>query len=326
MNDKTINLFDVGALVNLSISCWSGRKMLTREDFKLVGLNPDELPNDLCNLGRKLLVPKSELKIISQLEQRARAYLASYSVPFGMASAHFVPMKMLPNVDQFLTEIKKEFFGKVDSFIARFEDMKKEVQKAHPEFWDRCLKNHYPRTPGLLRSNFRFSWHIFKVAGIDSIQETNIMKIVEEDEKKQIKNTELRKQLTSEVESFVQEYVSSMRTETIRFCELMSARVNNRPYGDETEAKKLTARSLAYFGKYVNKFKQMNIFEDNEIEKMLSEFKDQFLPIGIAVKDFDNSNMASSVTNSLKSIREKAASDLNNESQFINSLKRRITI
>jgi hypothetical protein len=53
---KDINLFDLGCLVQVSIGMWSARKMLTKEDLRRVGVAPEGVPDDICNLSRKLLV------------------------------------------------------------------------------------------------------------------------------------------------------------------------------------------------------------------------------------------------------------------------------
>jgi len=66
------------------------------------------------------MVPKSELQALTQIEQRARKALERWSVPFGIANAHFVPSKMLPTVEQQIEGLKEEFFTRVDSFITRF--------------------------------------------------------------------------------------------------------------------------------------------------------------------------------------------------------------
>lgn len=318
----TINLFEVGCLVNLRVGTWSGRKMLTRQDMANVGIDPDGLPEDIVNLGRKLLVPKAEIHAITQPEQHARKYLAKWSVPFGIANSHFVPINILPSVDQKLADLKQEFFSQVDSFITRFSEMKAKIKDQHPEFWNKCLKNCYPTTPELLRAKFRFEWCTFKVAGLNAIQEADINELMASEQVKKERAGELRKQMSE----FVGEYVTSMRAETVRFCELMSARVNGTPYGEQGEVKKLTPRSLSMFRKHIDKFKQMNVFGDTEIETMLNEFQDNFLDLGTASADFDSGHMKASVTQSLAAIRKKAEAESDNTSKFLGQLKRRVII
>lgn len=322
----TINLFDVGCLVNLNVRMWSARKMITRSDLVRVGYDPDQLPAAICNLGRKILVPKSELQNLTQIEQRARKSLERWSVPFGIANAHFVPIKMLPTVEQQINELKEEFFKRVDSFIARFDELKETIQNSHPEFWDKCLKNHYPSDPKALRERFQFDWYTFRIAGIGSIEETNVDEVVARQKVQDEKGDELRRKMQDEVGEFVEDYVSSMRTEVVRFCELMTARISGNPYGDETDAKMLTPKSISCFRKYVDRFKQMNIFGDQQIEKMLSDFRDTFLDSGVSPKDFESATIKGSVTKSLEAIRNKAAAEGESGSQFIGELKRRIVL
>ncbi len=323
--DKTVNLFDVGCLVNLNVGAWSGRKMLTRADMVEMKTNPDLLPEDIVNLGRKLLVPRSELAKITKIEQKARKALAQWSVPFGIANSHFVPIKKVNEVEKVLSELRDDFNALVKSFIERFSEMKNSVREKHGDFWHRCLQQHYPSSPEKLRSKFYFEWHLFKIAGMDSIQETDINELMANEQVKQEKINELRKTMKQEVEDFTQDYVQTMRKETIEFCNLVEARVNGTIYKDEQEAKKLTARSLTYFKKYIDKFSTMNVFEDHEVEKLLNNLKEQFLDGDVTPGDLDNNNVKNSLSQALSSIRKVAQQD-EQKSEFLNSLKRNIVI
>ncbi len=326
VDKDTISLFDVGALVNLRIKTWSGRKMLTRADLEQVGYDPDSLPKDIVNLGRKLMVPKTELQALTQIEQRARKALGRWSVPFGIANSHFVPANMLPTVEQQIESLKEEFFKRVDSFITRFDDLVKVVKEAHPDFWDKCLKGNYPTNPQALRARFQFEWYIFKIAGMGSIKETTAEELIAQQRVISAREVELKTQMQTEVGEFVCEYVDSMRGETIRFCDLMTARINGTQFEDEEGSKKLTPKSLSCFRDYVDRFRNMNVFGDKNIEKMLVEFRDTFLDSEIKPKDFDSDGIKTSVTQALEAIRKLAAAEGKDESQFIGELKRRVCL
>lgn len=314
MSNDTINLFDCGALLNLRIRSWSARKMITRADLVRVGVDPNPLPAEICNLGRKTLVPKTEIEALTRIEQRARKAIERFSVPFGVASAHFIPLKLVSTVEQQLKELQKDFYSTVDSFIIRFDEMKAKIRETHPDFWEKCLKNHYPQNPKALRSKFQFRWFVFKVAGMDSFQ------------KNMAKEDELRRQMQTEVGEFVGEYVTAMRDETIRFCELMTARVNGKAFGDETDSKKLTPKSISCFRKYVDRFRQMNIFGDDSIEKLLVEFKNTFLDSGVTPNEFESATVKNSISDALEAIRNRAASEGESASGFIGELRRKITL
>jgi hypothetical protein len=324
--EKTINLFEVGCLVNLKIKMWSGRKMLTRADLVRVGYDPDVLPEDVVNLGRKLMVPKSEIQALTQIEQRARKALEKFSVPFGICNAHFVPATMLPTIEEQVIDLKEEFFTRVDSFIARFDDLIKTVKEAHPDFWDKCLKGNYPPNPQRLRELYQFDWYTFKIAGMGSIEETSVDEMIANQKVQDERANELRKQMKEEVGEFVGEYVTSMRNETVRFCDLMTARINGKPYADEEDSKKLTPKSISCFRNYVDRFRSMNIFGDGEVEKMLADFRDNFLDPGVGVKDFESANVKDGVTKALEAIRNKAAAEGESCSKFIGELKRKVVL
>ncbi len=322
----TINLFDVGCLVNLKIRMWSGRKMLTRADLAHVGYDPDKLPEEVVNLGRKLMVPKKELQALTQIEQRARKCLERWSVPFGIANAHFIPVSMLPTIEQQIKELREEFFSRVDSFISRFDDLIKKSREAQPVFWEKCLKGNYPDNPKMLRERFQFEWYTFSIAGMDSIKETNVQEAISQQKIREERQKEIRTKMQNEVGEFVGEYVSSMRGETIRFCDLISARINGKPFDDETDVKNLTPKSISCFRKYVDRFRSMNIFGDVEVEKMLSEFRDTFLDSGVSPKDFESETVKTSISTALEAIRNRAAAEGESGSKFIGELKRRVIL
>jgi len=233
---------------------------------------------------------------------------------------------MLPSVEAHLKGLQEEFFKYVDSFVSRLNDMKKAVQEKYGEFWNKCLKTHYPSSQVLLREKFKFDWFTFEIAGMDSIQETNLEDLVGKDKSRQERLKVQREKMREQVGNFVEQYVDAMRTETVEFCELMTARVNGQTYKDEEKPKELTPRSLSMFKKYVDRFKQMNIFGDQEIEKMLTEFNSQFMDVGTVPSDLDSTAIKKGITKTLEAIRKKAASQGEEGSKFIKSLKRKVVI
>jgi len=326
MAESAINLFDVGCLINLHVGTWSGRKMVTRQDLVKAGLDPDKLPRGIVNYGRKLLVPKSELQAITNIAQRARVYLEQWSIPFCNHIAHFVPMNMLATLEAQMQDYQKDFFELVDSFILRFGEMKEKMQSEYPDFWEKSLKEYYPPNPKALRDRFKFQWHAFKVAGVNNLEDVNTVDLIAQQNVVNERTGELRSKMQDEVSSFVEEYVSTMRLETVKFCDMMNARISGKPYGDEEDARTLTARSLNFFRKHVDKFRKFNVFGDNEIEKLLKDFSEQYLGGEMSPKDFDDTNVKNSVTNALKSIREKAADHGSETSNFIGSLRRTVVL
>jgi len=205
--------------------------------------------------------------------------------------------------------------------------MKQAVNDAHPEFWENCLKDVYPPDPTVLRDRFRFRWFFFKVAGAGVTAEgVTLEEAQAADRVAREREREMRERMQAEVGNFVQEYVSAMRGETVRFCDLLSARINGTPFEDEQAPKKLTPRSLKYFRKYVDRFRRFNIFGDDEIEKMLAAFRSEFMGGEETPKNFQGDGVKAAVTEALSKIRVKAANDSEQTSKFVNRLKRRVVI
>jgi hypothetical protein len=251
------------------------------------------------------LVSKSELLAITQIEQRSRKILDRCSVPFEIANAHFVPVKLLPTIQAQIEELKKEFFERVDSFISRFEKIREEIQTKYTEFYDKCLKNYYPPNPSELRKYYIFEYYVFKISGLGSIEQSDTTELTNRHELL----AKMQEKMKTELDEFINMYVSAMRQETTKFCDLMAARISGKPYGDETEVKKLTPRSIGSFRKYVDRFRDMNIFGDGEIEKLLIDFQQTYLDSGVGPKHFESTNVKSSVEKALETIRNKAAGE-----------------
>jgi len=319
MSEKTVNLFDLGCLVQINIGFWSGRKMLTNNDMVSVGIDPGRLPKDICNLGRKLLVPQHEIGVFLSVEQQARNFLKRWSIPFGIASANFVPISKLHEVTQKLDEYKATYYSLVDSFIKRFEAAKTKLQSEHPDFWEKCLRQHYPSSAESLRSRFYFRYFVFRVANINAIDEVDADEVV-------AKNAEMQKRMKEEVDKLVNETVCTLRNETVKFCDLVIARVNGSPYGDEEEGKKLTKRSLTSFRKYVDWFREMNVFGDKDIEKMLDEFKSTYLSDLTTPQEIQNAQVANAIVDHMNKIRAMAQGDSGGVDEVLNIAKRKIEI
>ncbi len=326
MMTKDINLFDLGCLVQVSIGMWSARKMLTKQDLSKVGIDPTGVPDDICNLGRKLLVPRDEISKFTCIEQQARCYLSKWSFQFGIGSAYFVPATALPEVQERLEDLKSQYSVLVDSFITRFDQMRATIQAKHEEFWRKCLRPHYPRDAASLRAKFYFKYFVFKVAGLGETQEMSVEEAMAMNAAVQERSKVLKRQMAEEVGEFVQQAVSTLRQETVKFCDLVAARVNGTALEGEEEPKKLTARSLGCFKKYVEWFGQMNLFGDDQIESMLQEFRQTYLDPFSSPTSLQTPQMQEAITARMAEIRKLAAAENGEMSKFIKMAKRRVQI
>lgn len=323
---KDINLFELGCLVQISIGMWSARKMLTKEDLRRVGVDPEGVPDGICNLGRKLLVPKEEIAKFTQIEQQARSYLANWSFQFGIGSAYFVPAPKLPEVQAKLDSLKEQYNQIADQFIGRFNELKSTIQSTHPEFWEKCLRHHYPKSASKLRDRFYFRFFVFRVAGLGETEEMSIEEAVAMHSAVQERSRMLKQQMAEEVGKFVEQAVGTLRQETVKFCDLVMARVNGQALEGEEQPKKLTGRSLACFRKYVDWFRQMNLFGDDQIESMLDDFKSTYLDPFSSPTDLQTAQMQQAITNKMSEIRKLAAAENGEMSSFIRMAKRRVQI
>jgi len=119
--------------------------------------------------------PKVDLEVHC-LEQQAGRFLEVSLIRDG--SAYFVPAPALADVQVHLDGLNKQFTELVNSFMKRFEEMKFRVQERHPDFWNKCLRLHYPRDTKALRDKFYFKYFVFRVAGMGETQEMSVEEAV----------------------------------------------------------------------------------------------------------------------------------------------------
>jgi hypothetical protein len=240
-----------------------------------------------------------------------------------------VPVTKLEEVQTRLYEIKEEFENAADSFVSRFSQMVDAVREdpRYTEFYEKCLKNVYPRSPEDLRNKFHFKFVVFKIKGFEGFEETSIEDAVAQDKIIKEKEQELREQMKEEVGDFVSMYVNQMRSEVVKFCELVTARVNNRCYGDEEKPKSLTPNAISCFKDKIDHFRAMNIFEDKELQVKLQDLKEYFLDNINGVKSItDSAGTKQAITNAVESIHASAAAQGQEVDDYIGLLKRKVVI
>jgi hypothetical protein len=201
--------------------------------------------------------------------------------------------------------------------MEKYPAYREQMQTKYNEFWDKCLKQAYPQIDSL-RSRFSFKWYTFKIGGM-SLEQTSGPEAMARCE-------EMQKQLRERAQEFVEEYVVAMRKEVQHFCGLMKARINGEAFEDEGEAKRMTSRTIVSLQKYILQFREMNIFGDNDVQKMLEDFNSKFLATAVGKEDFEDTKTRSTVNEALAAISAKAATEGEPLSKFIGSVKRRVVI
>lgn len=138
--------FKKACLVQLATSCWIGTKNINQSLMGNLGSSPDWLK------GKKLLVNPELLGPIKTSIQQARKLLARYALPFPMAGLHLVPKDIIDEIDNRLEMLKSDFWSKVETFAAFYEDAREEAKNA---LGDLFSETDYPQS---IKDKFRFTW------------------------------------------------------------------------------------------------------------------------------------------------------------------------
>lgn len=324
--EQVYKLFDMGVLTQLNIGYWSCYKMLTREDLLSLGIDSESIP-DLVNLGRKLLVPKEERANFSEMESKARNALKRWSVPFPVIGAYFVPLGRLAQIQESIIELQKEFSVRVDSFIKRFNEIKEQIKQEYPEFWEKCLSTCYPPTPEALRDKFYFRFMSFKISGVQNAQmtESSVEELMAQNDAVKHRSTIVQEQMRDEMNGFVKEYMSTLRNETVEFCNMMTARLEGKPWGTDDKVHKFTGKTINAFRKHIDRFCEMNIFGDEDVEKLLKDLKQQYF-FEADGKSFNNPALKQSLLNALGTIKEAAKTDTANFNSLVGEIQRKVVL
>ena len=117
----TDTLFSKGVLIDLTIGRWTGQKKLKSDDLGIEGLD-----TEVIYLGHKKLLPKEALEPITNLEARARVYLANHSVSFPIGGANFIFNSSMETVLAKLDEFHREWDAAVNQLIEKYPQFKEQ--------------------------------------------------------------------------------------------------------------------------------------------------------------------------------------------------------
>ena len=229
------NIFEEGALVNLTVSIWGGRKKLPVTQMQ-VEADPDFIR------GTKYLVEREVLKPIEQIRNSARSFLRDHSLPFPITGVAFIPKTLIDRMDRQLSQFKENFGMKVEDFLAQYENAK---TVARIKLNGLYCEEDYPENIGTL---FNFSWQFFTLSapGRVSIINPEIMRREEA-------------RFLQMMSDFRENAVNVLR---IRFSEMVS-RIVDRLSGEEKRFKNTTITNIQEF---LDAFTHLNINNDESLK------------------------------------------------------------
>jgi hypothetical protein len=302
------SLYDIGILYRLRISKWSFRANNSQNEFDV-----DQefvATRAISSWGKKLLLPKSRSDLFVNNEQQARNVLRKYGYPFEVADAYFIPWDNVEKVDAELKVLQEKFHSLVDELIKDFPKLKEDWILNHHE----VPIDAYP-SESELRSRFRFKLHAYKIQGGDKAIPTNIDEALSENQAYNLVRANVQTEMTGAIDEFVNDYIDNFRGEVKKFCEYVAE------YKGALHGKSVNA-----IIDKIDRFKNMNVFGDDEIAVKLGSLKEQLNDAkGLNLKHDTSASVATAIAQSCKALNDEVT-DIVKKAEITKKIRRRIIL
>lgn len=304
--DPSVNLstdiFKYGTLINVGIGFWEGKVLQTQKDQEVLG---NTIDYEIFAPGYKWLVPSKYTRIFSSYRSRLNSYFEkmSYRVP-GMRGARFVPRKAYPWLKTILEQEKVSFFRDAEEFLGKYEEIaKQQIDKFNERFPEHTgyLDSMYPNV-STLRSKFHYSWTLYSWAHAEISE-------VAQDAKDHL--SERAEQLVHQSTIQIREHILSATSLVLEAIKTGKNTVN--------------IRSINAFKERIEQLKQINLFNDPEIDKIIKNASTSLNCISSWKKeDVDKTDIELNLTRVIESVKNDVKDFHENSDRFA-IVKRRIS-
>jgi hypothetical protein len=246
------DIFKHGVLINVTISKWEAKLTQTEEDQQVLGVDID---NTIYTPGFKYLIPGKTMAKFSVYRTRLSQILdrSCYRVP-GLKGSRFVPRDFYPNLKNFLEAEKERFNKDVESFKDEYPILKdsqiNKFNEKYPEY-SGYMDQFYPSANQIVRK-FNYSWTIYSWA------QTEITEIAM-DAKNDL--AEKAAQLVYQAGMQIREHIVKATQDVVSV--IQNGRKNSR-------GQNIRIHSITNFTKRLNELKQINLFNDPDVEKTIN--------------------------------------------------------
>lgn len=284
-NSATLPTLAHGLLLKLDISVWTGTAALEAPDL---GLDPAALAAHYT-LGRKRLVPKEALEPIRHLAARARYALECLStgLPDG---GRFVLAHVVPEVLDRLEADRQTFQEAVRAFLAAYPDwqakMRPEWEAAAREAWRTAgqpgdgaafreaflarVETAYPPAERLGRK-FDFFWFTYQLqlSGLAKIDTAAAAATAEAERQRRDRDETYRAQVEARIAEALDRSMAEYRQQV---AEAFGAVLEHVGSG-----KALRQGAVARLRRTIARFRKLNLFGDDALERELAQFEAECL-------------------------------------------------
>jgi hypothetical protein len=244
----TENIFQKGCLVQLSVSKWGGVKKIDKS--KLSNM-VDQAESDWVTATKKLVDPES-LKPICKINNAARNWLATISLPFPITGMVFVPKELINTVDEKLDEFKDQFNETVRDFIQDYKYLRETAKTYLGELFNEI---DYPVD---ISKKFNFNWRFIILDVPNGDTQILAPEVYAREKEKFIQTMEEARGMA----------IEALREEFSQMVERITDRFTQNADGPPRIFKNTTVES---FYEYFETFKDRNIFQDHELTTLVNK-------------------------------------------------------
>jgi hypothetical protein len=243
----TENIFQKGCLVQMSVSKWGGVKKIDKS--KLSNM-VEQAGYDWVTATKKLVDPSS-LKPICKINNTARNWLATISLPFPITGMVFVPKDLINRVDEKLGEFKIKFNGAVQDFILDYGSLRETARAYLGELFNEI---DYPID---ISGKFNFNWRFIILDVPNGDTRLLAPEVYAREKEKFLQTMEEARGMA----------IDALREEFAQMVERITERFTQNGNGKPKIFKNTTIDS---FYDYFQTFKDRNIFQDHELTKLVN--------------------------------------------------------
>jgi hypothetical protein len=267
-----------GVLINCSVRYWRGHKKLKPEDL---GLSSDQAPKRFFSLGQKRLLPEDAFAALELIEGRVHSFIESNTFPFLNGLAHFCPNTKLQQVHRAMQSFEAEFYrakGTVlELYPARRQcavlEWNEIAQKLgpNPERLVQAVDASFPDSDRLARS-FGFQVTLFQLTAPESLN-FDVVSWADQQgiiEARQRAAQNAAEEIRHQVNVFVQDCITSLRSQTAQLCDEMLQSIRTSKTG-------VHQKTLNRLAEFITQFGQLNFANDAEMEQRLNAARNELL-------------------------------------------------
>ena len=267
-----------GVLINATVRYWRAAKKLKPEDL---GLRADDVTDRLISLGHKKLLPREALARFALIESRVHALVDAGTYPFLNGLGHYLPNAKLDEVTTKLRQMETAFAAAQEEFLRQYSGLRmsaihewEDTARKLVEDPDRLvatIEASFP-PPDQLKRHFAFDVQLFQITAPERMQ-MDLIAVGDQREIAQARSRaaqEATVKIQQDVEQFAVDAVATLREETAKLCEEMLQSMDEGKTG-------IHQKTLNRLVEFIDSFKQMNVFNDQELESRLHEVREKFL-------------------------------------------------